>query len=609
MIKLVIGNINIKLIFEDLPDKEVKWIKKQIHNNLDPLNPQRYHMKAYNMRDKYGNRLFDGREKVCDLDNNLVPTGLYDELIKLLDTAIVPQGFQYSYEDQRKPQLLVKVPDQIDLKDLMGDGKDITLRDYQYSSVRSAFDNQVGIVLLATNAGKTSVAVSIFKFLLEQRLKDNEKLLFIAPNTSVMNQLFHDYQRYIGADKIGIWGDSKKDLTKPIIVATYQTLNSTLKKPEVKLTKKKDKHLERFAVTYRIMIFDHGDPYTNLKLLALNLKPKYKYQADDPQDLKDIYSVVSNSKQTKEYFDGLYKQYKKLVYKNHKDEFERYDECRDLLNSVVATIVDECQGAGAPSYWNIFQELNNSRMRIGLTGTMPKQDKLKMVRIKALLGTPIANISNDEMIKRGFSAKPHIKMVKVDQPVDLEQRVGAELQRRANRGMIAGDLVNYQLAYRLGVIDNDYYNQVVSNIAFKASERVKKRGKAVMVMVNSLEHGENIAKKLDKLGAKYDYVKGEDDTETREEVLDRVRSGELPIVIATKIFEVGINCPNIQVFIQCSGGKSYVSLMQRIGRILRIQEDKHDVYVFDLVNTNSDILYRQAQERYRQYQQEGFEIS
>ena len=46
-------------MFEDLPDKEVKWVKKQIHNTLDPLNPQRYHMKAYNMRDKYGNRLFD----------------------------------------------------------------------------------------------------------------------------------------------------------------------------------------------------------------------------------------------------------------------------------------------------------------------------------------------------------------------------------------------------------------------------------------------------------------------------------------------------------------------------------------------------------------------
>ena len=59
MIKLLIGNINIKLVFEDLPDKEVKWVKKQIHNTLDPLNPQRYHMKAYNMRDKYGNRLFD----------------------------------------------------------------------------------------------------------------------------------------------------------------------------------------------------------------------------------------------------------------------------------------------------------------------------------------------------------------------------------------------------------------------------------------------------------------------------------------------------------------------------------------------------------------------
>lgn len=59
MIKLVIGNINIKLIFEDIPDKEVKWIKQQIHNNLDPLNPQRYHMIAYNQRDKFGKRFWE----------------------------------------------------------------------------------------------------------------------------------------------------------------------------------------------------------------------------------------------------------------------------------------------------------------------------------------------------------------------------------------------------------------------------------------------------------------------------------------------------------------------------------------------------------------------
>ena len=59
MIKLLIDNINIKLVFEDLPDLQVKWVKKQIHNNLDPLDPQRYHKKAYNQRDKFGRRFWD----------------------------------------------------------------------------------------------------------------------------------------------------------------------------------------------------------------------------------------------------------------------------------------------------------------------------------------------------------------------------------------------------------------------------------------------------------------------------------------------------------------------------------------------------------------------
>lgn len=588
-------------MLEDIPPKQCEWIKQQIHQQLDPLNPQRYHKKAYNRRDKYGNRLWDGREKVCDLENGLVPTGLYDELIKLLD-ELTTKGYPYTVEDQRKAQLQVKLPKEIELKEF-------TLRDYQYNGVQSVFKHQLGIVLIATNGGKSSLAISVFKYILEQRLEEEQKLLFIAPNTSVLNQLHRDFQHELGEDKVGIWGDNKKNLTPPIIVATYQTLNKTLKKLDVKFTRKKDKHLERFATTYRDAILDHGNPYANLKLLALNLKPKYKYQQDDPQDLMNIYLTLHNAKETREYFDDLYKKYIKLVRQSHQEEFDRYDECKQLLNSVVATIVDECQGAGAQSYWNIFQELTNSRIRIGLTGTLPKKDILKMTRIKALLGKPIARVSNDDMIKRGFSAKPHIKMVKVDQPRDLEERVGAIMMQKARQGLPANDLINYQLAYHLGVIDNEYYNELVANLAYKASEKVKQRGKAVMIMVNSLEHGRNIAKQLDKLGAIYDYVKGEDNTATREQVLNRVKSGELPIVLATKIFEVGLNVPNIQVYIQCAGGRSYVSLMQRVGRILRIQEDKHDVYIFDLVNTNSSILYRQAEERYRQYKHEGFEIN
>lgn len=607
MITCEVGNINTKLTFDDYSKEQIAGIKQYLHEYINPLDPNRYRIKTYRLRDKYGNRLWDGRVKIADIDSGVIPTGLF----KPLESALInltEKGYKYKIIDNQTPMFDIKVPSEISYN---GNGleKDITLRDYQYESVVKSFEEQLGILLLSTNAGKSMCAISIFDLLENQVRKNDEKLLFIAPNTSVMLQLYDKYKHYLGEDIVGIWGDGKKDLDKDIVVATYQTINSALKKPKVKITKKAERWKQRLATTYYEKVLSSGNAYNNLYALANNLIPKYKYEQDDPEELKSIYLTLSSHEETVDYFNGARKAYDKMVRKKAKKEFEKYDEAVGFLDKVIATIVDECQGAGASSYWNIFQRLNNSRMRIGLTGTMPKQDKIKMLRIKAILGEPINYVTNKEMIERGVSAKPHIKMVPISLPDSLEEQVGYKLQQRAHAGLPASELINYQLSYELGVINNRYFNKTAAELAYKASEKVKMNGKAVMIMVNSIEHGENIAQELDGLGATYDYVKGEDDSKTREDVILRVKNGKLPIVIATKIFEAGIDIPNIQVFVQCSGGKSYVSLLQRVGRILRIQEDKKDVYVFDLINTNSDILYRQGRERYKQYKDEGFDIN
>lgn len=38
--------------------KSEQYMLSKIHEALDPLDPERYRKKAYNMRDKYGNRLW-----------------------------------------------------------------------------------------------------------------------------------------------------------------------------------------------------------------------------------------------------------------------------------------------------------------------------------------------------------------------------------------------------------------------------------------------------------------------------------------------------------------------------------------------------------------------
>lgn len=59
MIDIIINNIQIKLEFKDISEKQIKWIMQQIHELLDPLDPNRYRNRAYNLRDKFGHRVWD----------------------------------------------------------------------------------------------------------------------------------------------------------------------------------------------------------------------------------------------------------------------------------------------------------------------------------------------------------------------------------------------------------------------------------------------------------------------------------------------------------------------------------------------------------------------
>lgn len=586
-------------------DKEVEYVMQQLHQGLDPLDPNRYRKRAYLTYDSSGNRTWDGRIKIIDTKNHIVPTGLYPELINYLNQLKDSKQYDYQIKDQRGPKLTAKVPDSITIN---GNGleKTITLRDYQYQSVKNAMKEQEGILLEATNAGKSIVSVAIYKYLLP-KIEKEQHLLFIAPNSGIMNQLYTKFRHYLGDDKVGVWGDGKKDLAHPIVCATIQTLASAIKKPKTKPTRKKDKLLERIATKYAPAILEKGSPKANLKLLALNFRPKYKYEVDDVDVLRDLYNSLDTDEDVKSCLESYQKKYKKMLYKLNEKGYKKYYESVDFLDTVRAVICDEAHYAGAISYWNVFQYLNNARMRIGMTGTLDKSKKIHMARIKSLMGNPIINVTNKQMIDRGVSAKPHIKMVPITQPTDLDAQVGAYMKKNGmTTGGTAGDLMAYQVTYSLGVIHNQYRNHLIAEIAVQVAKRLKNQ--AVLIIVNSIEHGDNISKELDNIGAEYAFIQGKDDTDTRNVVLNKVRSGKLKILIGTKILDAGIDVDSFKCLVACSAGKSYISILQRIGRILRVRNDKKDVIVFDLYDRTSRILYKHAKERVKYYMDQGFDV-
>ena len=103
----------------------------------------------------YQSGVWDGITDFYDMKEDKFHTGLLTQFLEgLRKLKDKDPSLTYEIEDIRPAQMVH--PDSIDEEIVLGNGENdpITLRDYQYESVRNVFRDQVGIVNVATNGGK-----------------------------------------------------------------------------------------------------------------------------------------------------------------------------------------------------------------------------------------------------------------------------------------------------------------------------------------------------------------------------------------------------------------------------------------------------------------------
>jgi superfamily II DNA or RNA helicase len=120
----------------------------------------------------------------------------------------------------------------------------------------------------------------------------------------------------------------------------------------------------------------------------------------------------------------------------------------------------------------------------------------------------------------------------------------------------------------------------------------------VLILVNHIEHGNDLFSFLDALGEDVIFLNG--GSKKRNEKMDH------RIIIATSIFDEGIDIPHLKHLIIAAGGKSAIRTTQRIGRVLRRFPGKNVAMVHDFVD-NCRWLKKHYLERRAIYEQD-FEI-
>jgi len=247
----------------------------------------------------------------------------------------------------------------------------------------------------------------------------------------------------------------------------------------------------------------------------------------------------------------------------------------EMLEGVQTVMVDEVHMAKADVLKKLLtHNLANAPIRWGLTGTIPKADH-EYQALRASLGDVVNRIKTHELQEAGVLSNCQVKIVQT-----------AEWK----------EFGSYAEELKYLVTDEDrigYIGNMIKNIGESGN---------TLVLVNRIDSG----KMLIELIPDSVFISGEVKGSKRKEEYKEHATSDKRITIATYgVAAVGINIPRIFNMVLLEPGKSFVRVIQSIGRGVRKADDKDFVQIWD-ITASTKYAKRHLTERKRFYKEAKF---
>ncbi|SDQ88100.1 DNA repair helicase XPB [Microbacterium sp. cf332] len=219
-----------------------------------------------------------------------------------------------------------------------------------------------------------------------------------------------------------------------------------------------------------------------------------------------------------------------------------------------------------------------ARRRLGLTATLVREDG-REGDVFSLIGPKRFDAPWKEIEAQGFISPAVCYEVRVDLPASdrLEYAASADDER-----------------YRLAATAHAKIGVVRDLVA-------KHPGEQILVIGQYLDQIDVLA---DALGAP--KITGSTPVDEREELYDAFRTGEIPVLIVSKVANFSIDLPDASVAIQVSGSfGSRQEEAQRLGRLLRPKSNGHTASFYTLIARDT-VDQDFAQNRQRFLAEQGY---
>ncbi len=227
----------------------------------------------------------------------------------------------------------------------------------------------------------------------------------------------------------------------------------------------------------------------------------------------------------------------------------------EFIEDVVCVIVDEVHMAKADALKQLLTGvMAHVPIRWGLTGTVPKA-KYESIALQISLGPVINKLSAKELQDKGVLAKCHVNIVQLQDEQEFS---------------------NYQSELKHLLSDEKRLDKMASLI-----DSIQQSGNT-LILVDRINAGHALVERLDDAV----FVSGGMKVVDRKEEYDDVATSDNKIIVATYgVASTGINIPRIFNLVLIEPGKSFVRVIQSIGRGIRKAEDKDFVQIWDITSS------------------------
>ena len=431
--------------------------RRKCETKLKYMLPHAYHVPAFRLGRWDGKSGFFTTAGATYLN-------LLDRVLPILDE----EGWQIEIDDKR-PNWNIKFTEVTEdtfshilwPKGHPAEGQPIKIRDYQVECINRYLANPQGVQEIATGAGKTLMTAA-----LSLTCEPFGRTLVIVPNKDLVRQTHADYVN-MGLD-VGVYFGDEKDLGHTHTIATWQSINSLIKKNK------------------------EGTSAIGIEAVT-----------------DDLIAVI---------VDEVH--------------MAKADVLRTLLTSTFAHI---------PIRW-------------GLTGTVPKEEH-EYVSLIASLGEVLHRLPASELQDMGVLSNCHVKVLQFDDKVEYKT-------------------YQEELTYLTS-------NEKRLDHLAKTLETISLAGNT-LILVDRIATGKMLVERLpDSV-----FVSGAMKSKDRKDEYDEITTSDNKIIVATYgVAAVGINIPRIFNLVLVEPGKSFVRVIQSIGRGIRKAQDKDFVQIWDITST------------------------